>query len=134
MTDAHNKELIANLERAGKSIEAAKELAAKGFYDFVAARAYYGAFYAATALLLNEKEERSKHSGVIAFVHQRFVKPGILSKETGKSLSLLFELRNIGDYGGVAHVSREEATKAIEAAENFLQAVLSLLGDKYQFP
>ncbi len=66
MTLEYEQEIAANLERAEQSIRAARELAAGGYYDFVASRAYYAAFYAATTLLLGEQLEISKHSGVIA--------------------------------------------------------------------
>lgn len=120
-------EITANLERAEQSIEAARKLESGLYYDFAAARAYYAVFYAATALLLNEGIEVSKHSAVIAGIHQRFVKTGKLDKVQGKSLNWLFELRSVGDYGGIAHVSREEVDQAIGAAESFLDAVRRLL-------
>jgi len=50
-----------------------------------------------------------------------------LDKEQGKALNWLFELRGIGDYGVTAHVSRQEAERAIQAAKGFLQAINSLL-------
>jgi uncharacterized protein (UPF0332 family) len=127
MMPVHEQEIAANLERAEQSIQAAKDLAIKGYHDFAAARAYYAAFYGATAVLLNEGLDFSKHSGVIASIHQRFVKTGKLSKEQGKDLNWLFEIRNIGDYGGTAHVSPAQAERAIQAAESFLRAVKSLL-------
>lgn len=108
MTSQHADEITANLERAEQSIQAARQLASGGYYDFAASRAYYAAFYAATAVLLNEGLELSKHSAVIASLHQRFVKTGKLDKEQGKALNWLFELRSVGDYGGTAHVSRQE--------------------------
>ena len=52
-----------------------------------ASRAYYAAFYAASALLLNEGIDTSKHSGVIALVHQHFVKSGKLSKDQDRNLN-----------------------------------------------
>ena len=94
MTLPHADEIAANLERAEQSIQAARQLASGGYYDFAASRAYYAAFYAATAVLLSEESEFSKHSAVIAFIHQRYVKTGKLSKEQGKSLNWLFELRS----------------------------------------
>jgi len=118
-------EITANLERAEQSIQAARQLASGGYYDFAASRAYYAAFYAATAVLLNEGLELSKHSAVVASIHQRFVKTGKLDKEQGKALSWLFELRSIGDYGGTVHVSRGDAEEAIQAAERFLAAMKS---------
>jgi len=54
VTSQHADEITANLERAEQSIQAARQLASGGYYDFAASRAYYAAFYAATAVLLNE--------------------------------------------------------------------------------
>lgn len=127
MMPPHAQEIAANLERAEQSIRAAKDLTINGYHDFAASRAYYAAFYGATAILLNEGLDFSKHSGVIASIHQQFVKTGKLSKEQGKDLSWLFEIRNVGDYGGMAHVSQQQAERAIQAAEDFLQAIQSLL-------
>jgi uncharacterized protein (UPF0332 family) len=127
VTSPYADEIAANLERAEQSIQAARQLASEGYYDFAASRAYYAAFYAATAVLLNEGLELSKHSAVIASIHQKFVKTGRLSKEQGKTLNWLFELRSIGDYGGTAHVSRQQVEQAIQAAEEFLSAIKSLL-------
>jgi uncharacterized protein (UPF0332 family) len=127
MTPEYEQEIAAHLERAEQSIQAAKDLVVKGYYDFAASRAYYAAFYGAAAVLLNGGLDFSKHSGVIASIHQRFVKTGKLSKEQGKDWNRLFEIRNVGDYGGTAHVSEPQAERAILAAESFLRAIKSLL-------
>ena len=102
-------------------------MADKGYSDFAASRAHYAAFYAATAVLLSEGIEASKHSGVVASIHQRLVKTGKLKKEHGRNLTWLFELRSVGDYGGVAHVSPQQSEQAIMAAEHFVNAVQVLL-------
>jgi Uncharacterized conserved protein related to C-terminal domain of eukaryotic chaperone, SACSIN, COG1895 len=127
MTSDRELEIAANLERAEQSIQAARDLAGKGYYDFAASRAYYAAFYGATAILLNEGLDFSKHSRVIASIHQRFVKTGKLSKKHGKDLNWLFEIRSVGDYGGTVHVSALQAEQAIQVAESFLKSVKSLL-------
>ena len=127
MISPYADEIAANLERAERSLQAARQLAREDYFDFAASRAYYAAFYAATALLLNEGVEVSKHSAVIASIHQQFVKTGKLSKEQGKSLNWLFELRSVGDYGGTEHVSAEQVDQAIRAAEEFLSAIKAIL-------
>ena len=76
----YESEVSSNLERAQTNLQVAKEILDKGYYDVSASRAYYAAFYAASALLLNDGIDTSKHSGVIALVHQHFVKSGKLSK------------------------------------------------------
>jgi len=130
MTLKYAGEITANLQRAEASIRAAKELASKSYYDFVASRAYYAAFYAATALLLSKELEFSRHSGVIASIHQRFVKTGKLDKRHGKNLNWLFELRGVGDYGATIHVSQQDAVRAIEIAEDFLETTKLLIQDE----
>ncbi|MEK7251539.1 MAG: hypothetical protein AAB209_14070 [Bacteroidota bacterium] len=42
-------------------------------------------------------------------------------------MSWLFELRSIGDYGVIEHVTQTEAERATEAAAKFLSAIKELL-------
>ena len=128
MTYKYADEIDAHLARAEQSLAAAQALTSEAYYDFVASRAYYAAFYAATALLLSKELTFSKHSGVIASIHRRFVRTGCLDAQHGKNLNWLFELRGVGDYGGMAHVTKADAEQAIHAASEFLQAVKALLG------
>ena len=93
MTPEREQEISAHLERAEQSIQAARDLVVSGDQDFAASRAYYAAFYGATAILLNEGLDFSKHSGFIASIHQRFVKTGKLSKiSTGCLTSVMSEI------------------------------------------
>jgi uncharacterized protein (UPF0332 family) len=125
--DDYGSEISANLERADTNLQVASELLDKGYYDVSASRAYYAAFYAASALLLSEGLDTSKHSGVIALIHQHFVKSGKLNKEQGRNLNWLFELRSVGDYGVSLHVALEDARRAVSIAEDFRRAVKSLI-------
>lgn len=123
----NSDEISANLKRAETSLKAAKDMVKKEYYDIAASRAYYAAFYAASALLLKENIDTSKHSGVIAAIHRLFVKEGKLDKEQGRNLQWLFDLRGVGDYGVSEHVSSGEAYKAIKVSEEFLESALKIL-------
>jgi len=125
----NSKEISENLQRAQTSINAAKDMIEKEYYDIAASRAYYAAFYAASALLLKEDIDTSKHSGVIASIHRLFVKEGKLDREQGRNLQWLFDLRGVGDYGVSEHVSAGEAYKSVKVAEDFLKAALKILGE-----
>ena len=127
MTLPYSEEIAAYLDRAEESIQAAKQLMEGGYYDFAASRAYYAAYYAASAVLLSEGIELNKHSAVIASIHQRLVKTGRLDREQGKTLNWLFELRNIGDYGGLEHVTEQLVEQALRSSEEFILAIESLL-------
>ena len=124
---SYESEISSNLERAETNLQVSRELLDKGYYDVSASRAYYAAFYAASALLLSDGLDTSKHSGVIALIHQHFVKSGKLNKEQGRNLNWLFELRSVGDYGVSLHVVQGDARRAMNTAEDFYKAVKTLL-------
>jgi uncharacterized protein (UPF0332 family) len=123
----YSSEIASNLERAETNLDAARDLLSNGYYDIAASRAYYAAFYSASALLLNEGIDTTKHSGVIALIHQHFVKTGILDKEQGKNLNWLFELRSVGDYGVSIHVASDDADRAVRVAEEFFSSTKKTL-------
>jgi len=123
----HSAEIDANLERAEDSLQAARDLLKKEHYDVAASRAYYAAFYAASGLLLGKNIDPSKHSGVISAIHREFVKNRILPIEQGKNLNWLFEMRSVGDYGVMVHVSEDEAIRAVKVSEDFVSIVKRLL-------
>jgi uncharacterized protein (UPF0332 family) len=120
------EEVRAIWHRAMDSLDAAQTLLDNGHADFAASRAYYAAFYAACASLLSEGHDFSKHSAVLAAVHKEFVRTGRLEAQHGRVLDWLFELRNIGDYGELQHVTDEQAREAIAAARRFVEACKGL--------
>jgi uncharacterized protein (UPF0332 family) len=120
-------EILANLERATSTLQAAKVLLASGFPNDAASRAYYAAFHSATALLLAEGLSFSSHTGVLRAVSLNFVKSGKLSPDYGRNLNWLAELRQVADYGELRNVSTTDAEKAVATAERFFQQVQQLL-------
>ncbi|NJL82230.1 MAG: HEPN domain-containing protein [Chloroflexaceae bacterium] len=119
-------EIQANLERAKRSIKAAQLLLNNGYDNVAASRAYYGAFYAANALLLSRQQEPKRHDGTIRLIHQNFIKTGKLNYQ-GIDLIWLKKIREIGDYGGIRNVPKVEAERAIRLAEDFLTAIKQLV-------
>jgi uncharacterized protein (UPF0332 family) len=123
----NGKEVAELWQRALDSLDASDKLLSGGYADFAASRAYYAAFYAASALLLSAGKRFSRHSGVIAHIHKGYVKEGRLPVEAGKILDTLSDLRHVGDYGGPAHVDAPTAERAIASARQFVEAVRPLL-------
>jgi uncharacterized protein (UPF0332 family) len=121
------REIVELWQRAQEALRATHTLLAAGFPDFASARAYYAAFYAASAMLLAEGKTFRSHRGVVALIHRDYVRSGRLSLDMGRILSTLSDLRSVGDYGGAAHVSHAEANVALIEAQQFLEAVRSLL-------
>jgi uncharacterized protein (UPF0332 family) len=72
----YSEEVKALLHKARRSLDAAKELFSKGYYDFAVSRAYYAMFYSAEAVLLTKDLKFKKHSAVISGFGKEFVKTG----------------------------------------------------------
>jgi len=100
VTAAENRETIIRywLEKAGESLDAARDEHAAGRFTFAVNRAYYACFYAVSALLLSKEMRFKKHSGVRAAFQQHFVKTAKVSREDGRLFDELFESRQRADY------------------------------------
>ncbi len=126
MTCDFTEEIASHWKRAQQSIEAARSLCGAGFFDDAASRAYYAAFHAASAALLAHGLAFKKHGAIIGAVNKQFVHPGRVTIETGKWLSWLFELRSVGDYGEIIHVSEDQARLALSRAQKLIETFRKL--------
>ena len=90
-------------------------------------RAYYAAFYAASAVLICEGRRFVKHAGVRAAVHRELVKPGRLARPIGEAYDQLIKSRQTADYDALARVSTDDAARAIKQAADVVHAMRGLL-------
>jgi uncharacterized protein (UPF0332 family) len=86
---ASRREVVELWQRTQEALRATQTLLAAGFPDFAAARAYYAAFYAASALLLAEGKTFRSHRGVVALIHRDYVRSGRLPVDMGRILSTI---------------------------------------------
>ena len=128
-----NKEAIGFWNRALKTLSSAKSLLPID-PDSCAALAYYASFYAASALFDIQGRTFTKHSALESAVHRDLVKPGLWPKELGADYSHVMRLRAKGNYGGLEHVSEDEAVDAIQAAQRILRAVHRAHPDVFSDP
>lgn len=109
-------------ERALDSLRVARHILAVS-PDVAASRAYYAAFYAVSAHFALAGRTFRKHSAVESAVHRDLVKAGLWPTDLGSAFSTLVELRTLGDYGELKHVTPTEAQDSVEAAADILRAV-----------
>ncbi len=110
-------------ERAETTLsEAMDELSRKNF-RLTVNRAYYSVFYAMRSLLATVDKDSSKHSGVVSLFNQYFIKTGIVSEISFKSIQSLMDLRHEGDYQDFAEITEEEAKGAAETAKTIITAL-----------
>jgi len=117
-----NAEAASLWDRALKAFSSAEALVATD-PDGAASRAYYSAFYAASALFALEGKTFTKHTALAAAVHRDLVRTGRWPSELGEAFSWLLRIRQTGDYGQDLRVKPEEARVAAEKASLILEAV-----------
>lgn len=100
-----------------EALEDAKIMYENGRYKNALNRAYYAIFHAIRAVNALNGYDSSKHSGVIAYFNQNFVKNEIFSKDASKIIKKAYESRERADYLDFYIASKEEAMEQIERAE-----------------
>jgi len=114
-------------DKAVESLEAARrDLAAESF-SLAINRAYYAVFYAVSALLLEEGRRFRKHSGVRATFNQHVIKTGRLARKHGDLYNRLFRDRQEGDYIEFVKFDEPYVRQQLEACEEFLREIRSLI-------
>ena len=114
-------------ETGVEALEDAKIMYENGRYKNALNRAYYAVFHCIRAVNALEQYDSSKHSGVIAFFNQNFVKTGIFTKELSKIIRLSSENREKADYLDFYIASKSESEKQIQRAEVFMEYIKEYL-------
>jgi len=96
--EAHAAAVRYWFDKAREALASARSEEKAGRLSFALNRAYYAAFYGASAVLLQGGHRFAKHSGVRSAVHRHLIKEGLLSAEWGRFYDQLFEERQQGDY------------------------------------
>ena len=86
-------------------------------------RSYYAIFHAIRAVNALEGFDSKKHSGVIAYFNQYFVKTAKFDIGCSKIIESAFRIRNNADYEDFYIISVEEAKKQYTNAEKFLDTI-----------
>lgn len=116
-------------ETSQEALADAKIMIENGRYKNSLNRAYYSIFHAMRAVNSLKGFDSSKHSGVIAFFNQNFVKEEVFPKRLSKIIRLASENREKADYLDFFVASREEAEKQILRAEEFINYIENYLQD-----
>jgi uncharacterized protein (UPF0332 family) len=112
------------LEKATRSLQAARELNSNGFPDFAASRTYYAMFYIATAFLEGEGLSYSKHSAVIAAFGTRFARTKRIPVELHRYLIDAERIRLRADYNTELDICETDVEQLISQGEEMLNFAL----------
>ncbi len=121
---------LAMLDKARRTLDAARSSLAGADTEGACNRAYYAMFYAANAALWAvgahpDGAVVKTHTGMLSLVAQHLVKSGILDHEHGRALANVQKARLLADYTADPPTI-DDATDALARAEVFIEVVASL--------
>ncbi|GBU20534.1 hypothetical protein R80B4_00412 [Fibrobacteres bacterium R8-0-B4] len=116
-----------NIEHARRCLVSADILLKDGDYAGAVNRLYYCVFHSVRALLSNDSVEFKKHSTVIAYFREKYVKTGIFEKRLSEIIGDLFDERNGSDYNDLYFINCEGVEQKINDACYFLNKICDYL-------
>lgn len=115
------------IQEAVDSLTVAKKCLKDDFYKDAINRSYYAAFYAVKAVLSLGTVDFKRHKDVIAYFNKEYVATEIFSREIGRRLATLKQLREKSDYDDFYIASKEKAEEQAETAYMVISAVKAYL-------
>ena len=111
------------LARAREDLKTAKDNLREGSFRASVNRSYYAVFHSLRAITALDGFDSGKHSGIIAYINQNYVKTGVFDRAFSKLLDSTFRLREKADYEDFYMISAEDALRQIGKAESVISTV-----------
>ena len=99
--------------------------------DSSANRSYYAVFYGMLSVTALDGFEASKHSGIIAYFNQHYVKTGIFDGEISDMIAHAFKLRERADYKNFYTTPFEDAEEQLTNAEAVINMIRPYLFSRW---
>lgn len=120
------------LEKAKEDLNTAIENLVNTHLSGSINRSYYSIFHAIRAILALDGFDSKKHSGVIAYFRQNYIKTNIFDKIYSEIIGSAFEIRNRNDYDDFVIIDIGEADKQVANARLFLGIVEAYLENRWK--
>jgi uncharacterized protein (UPF0332 family) len=121
---------LARFKKAQSDFDAALVLLQEDMLLQALNRAYFSIFHSVKALLALDSFETKKHSGVIAYFNEHYVKTGVFEKELSKILMGAENIRNLSDYDDYFEIDKEDVKTHIDNAHIFIHKIQEYLSKK----
>lgn len=131
LVDSRQKDLCEyRLSQAEDSLKVAKMSYENGLLKDAINRSYYACFYAIKAVLALEEIDFKRHKDAIGYFNKSYVATEKFSRELGRKIGMLKQLREKSDYDDFFIAGKEEAEIQIETAELIIAAVKSFVAEE----
>lgn len=111
------------MKNAQEMLDVAEENLRNDHGNSACNRAYYGIFYAASALLFSKGKSYGKHSAVLAAFRQYFIKTGEFDKKWSDDYEFIMDSRHTADYELYDSLENEDVVIVLAKALEFIEEV-----------
>ena len=94
-------------------------------------RAYYSVFHSMRAVLALDEVDFKKHSGVIAYFRENYIKTKIFDRSCSDIISSTSLIRNKSDYDDFYIAEKTETTEQVENTTLLYKAIENYLHEKW---
>ena len=124
-----DKEALINyrFERSLETITEAEQAIQNNHLHLAANRIYYSIFYAVSAFSIKNNFSTSKHSTLLSWFNQEFVKKNVASQELGNIYNKAFQNRMKGDYDDLIVFSKESIVENFNQMKLFVKEIKELV-------
>ena len=117
--------------QAEDSLKVAKICFESGILKDAVNRSYYAAFYAIKSLLALTEVDFKRHKDVVAYFNKTYVATGKFSRELGRKVGRLQQIREKSDYDDFFIVSENDAALQMESARIIIEEIKKYLMAEY---
>ena len=111
------------MEKAYKYLQDAAANYEEKRYETSVNRSYYAVLNAVRSILILEGINPESHKGVITMLSLRFVKAGLIPKDTLRKFELLLSRRTDADYGDLETIDKNDAEDSMRIAEKIVKLI-----------
>ena len=114
------------LEKSARTMEEARFNISGKFWNLIANRLYYAAYYAVSALLIANGHTPKTHESIVRIFGLQFIRTGVLPKEYGHLYNKLFAQRLTGDYNDHYDLEESDVLPYVEPTARLISDVAKL--------
>jgi hypothetical protein len=122
--------VLAEWQRATRSLRAAALLASEGFHEDAVSRAYYAILHAAKAALFVHDVATTSHAAVRRMFGQHLITTGEIERQWSSHLGESFDDRLAADYDASTFFSNEEVQRECQRTQAFVVRIRRYLRTK----
>lgn len=123
MSDYQADYISYRINKARESLKDAELLASNDSWNSCVNRLYYAAYYAVSALMLQNGVTTQTHAGLKSQFNLLYVKTGKVALTYGKLYSDLMDWRQKGDYGDMFDFDRESVEPLLVPTAEFISEI-----------